>query len=160
MDATIVAIVVLALCLLLSGAALAIWYLVPATPPPTTLPAVAAPAVAAPAAAGAGTVIAQNARITYYWPSSNTPPGSDACAYVASCTAKGSAVPSSAAHALDGSSPYVKGQTYTISGPGMTPFCVRIDDQCAACKGTWMDVFMPEGQTLPFDYATTVTAGC
>ena len=128
-------------------------------------PAAAAPAPAGPAASvvaapkAGGRVIAQKARTSYYNPGNNDPPGSRACAYKNPCTAKGEASPSSAAHAARGGSPYTKGGLYTISGAGMAPFCVRIDDTCAACTGDHIDVFLNDGQKLPFDYAT-VTEGC
>ena len=122
----------------------------------------AAPAPApdpGPAPGGKGAVIDEKARCTYYFPISNDPPGSRNCAYQKQCTSPDQGSPSSAAHAANGSSPYKKGGLYTIAGAGRPPFCVRIDDTCAACKGTWIDVFLEDGQKLPFDYAK-VTEGC
>jgi hypothetical protein len=118
-----------------------------------------APTSAPAAPAGGGKVIAEKARTSYYRPNDNDPPGSRNCAYKNPCTSQEQGSPSSAAHAADGSSPYKKGALYTISGAGKPPFCVRIDDTCAACKGTWIDIFLENGQKLPFDYAK-ISEGC
>jgi hypothetical protein len=117
----------------------------------------AAPIGAPPA--GGGKVVDAKARVTYYRPGDNDPPGSRNCAYKNPCTSPDQGSPSSAAHAANGSSPYKKGGLYTISGAGKPPFCVRIDDTCAACKGSWIDIFLENGQKLPFDYAK-VSEGC
>lgn len=134
----------------------------PRPPPPAPAPAPApgpAPPPPAPPAlpGGTGKVVDERARVTYYRPADNDPPNSRNCAYTPKCTSPNQGSPSSAAHGRG--SPYAKGGLYTISGAGRPPFCVRIDDTCAACKGTWIDVFLEDGQRLPFDYAK-VTEGC
>ena len=101
-------------------------------------------------------MIDANAKMTYYWASSNDPPG-DKCAYTGRCVPYGAGKVASAAHGRG--SPYAKGGLYTVAGRGLSPFCVRIDDICAACRGTWLDVFMPQGKRLPFESAS-VSQGC
>ena len=102
-------------------------------------------------------VIDARARVTWYSRMSNDPPGSDACAYIPHCVPLGGGNPSSAAAGRG--SPYVRGGLYTISGAGRAPFCVRLDDLCASCRGSHIDVYVGDGPGLPFDYAT-VSEGC
>lgn len=106
-----------------------------------------------------GSPVSKHSRCTYYNPSNNDPPGSLDGAYRTPLIWKGQASISSAAHAMKGASPYKKGGVYTVVGGKGDKFCVRIDDTCAACKGTWFDIFLKDGDSLPYDFCD-VYEGC
>lgn len=105
-------------------------------------------------------LIAARARVTYYNPANNDPPGSRACAFSGQCTSPTQGSPSSAARALHGPSPYERGAQYLIvPDDGSKPLCVRIDDECAGCHDSHIDVFLEDGDTLPYDYGA-IYRGC
>lgn len=114
----------------------------------------------AQAASGGGKVVAERARTTFYQKSNNDPPGSDACAYIPHCISPTQGTPSSAAHSMKVPSIYKKGALYTVHGEGgAKPMCVKVDDLCAGCTSSQLDIYIDDGVTLPFDYAK-ITEGC
>lgn len=128
-------------------------------PTPTSAPSAATPAPAS-TPGGGGKVVAERARTTWYNPINNDPSGSRNCAYRKECVSPDQGSPSSAAHSMKVPSIYQKGALYTVHGEGgAKSMCVRVDDLCAGCSSTQLDIFLEDGKSLPFDYAK-ITEGC